>query len=179
MEKSDELKEQIAWDAFMEERAKRTPKARLPKGCDNCNVGARWTREDYIKLIQMVHPDVTMEDMSVALRRSLAGIQHALSKLGIAFSTAPGFMTKSSTLYPYRWADKVWASRLSIKKFNLEEILIDEGWLPIYNGNQKVQSYEVPTAGRILPQGCFEESIANKEAREEYVKRRKSGKNKG
>lgn len=157
MNKSD-IKEKVRWDAFMESRARRTPKARLPCGVDNCNVGARWTRAEYVKLIQLVHPETTMQDMSVAIRRSLSGIQSAL--IGLRLACPDGPLYHGYSFYAsWSWGDVVFVTNKIVKKFDLMEVFIDEEWEPVYDMNGKIKAFRNPLKWQALKTGQFEQSL--------------------
>jgi len=172
-----EIEEEMKWDAFAEARQMRTPKSELPCGGDNCHVGALWTRDDYITLIRMAKPGAKVSDICRELRRSKAGVVAALGRLRIAFDAAADSRTK---YYGTRliFGQVIYASNLTIKKFDLLEVFIDEGWQPeYYAGKDEVKLFHNPYKHQFIDIGEFEKSLFRRNSENE--RRKKSRKNQG
>ncbi len=174
-----ETKELMQWDAFAEARQMRTPKAELPCGGDNCHVGALWTRDDYITLIKMSKPGTKVSDICRELRRSKAGVVAALGRLRIAFDVAADSRTR---YYGTRliFGHIIYASNLIIKKFDLLQVFIDEGWQPEYYAGKDAETVKIchnPYKHQFIELGDFEKSIFRRNSENE--RRKKSRKNQG
>ena len=175
---TDDAKEEIQWDAFAESRQMRTPKSELPCGGDNCHVGALWTRDDYITLIKMAKPGTKVSDICLELRRSKAGVVAALGRIRIAFSVAHEVKHQCQT-DRLVFGSVVYASNLTVKKFDLLQVFIDEGWEPEYyvgRDADKVKFCVNPYKSKFMGMGEFEQSIFRRNSENER-KRRQSGKN--
>lgn len=85
----DDVQEELKWQNYIDIRDSRTPSALLPKGCTNCNVGDRWTQEDTEKIIAMIKPGITIEEMARAVNRSADGIIGRLNLLGLVTYNNP------------------------------------------------------------------------------------------
>lgn len=174
-----EIEEQIKWDEFAESRLMRTPKSELPCGGDNCHVGALWTREDYVTLIRMAKPDAKISDICLELRRSKAGVLSALGKLRIAFAAATNFKMQGSAERLF-FTRLVYENNVTIKKFNLMEVFVDEGWTPEYhsgNRSNQVKSCLNPYYGKSIELGEFEKSISRRKSENERKSKQNQGKN--
>ena len=171
---NSDIKEEMQWDAFAEARQMRTPKSELPCGGDNCHVGALWTRDDYITLINMAKPGAKVSDICLELRRSKAGVVAALGRLRIAFSVAPDVKMQ---LYVDRFvfSNCVYANNLTIKKFDLLQVFIDAGWQPEYYGGRNADTVKLcvnPYHKQIMFMGEFEKSLFRRNSENERKRRR-------
>lgn len=174
-----EIEEQIKWDEFAESRLMRTPRSELPCGGDNCHVGALWTREDYVTLIRMAKPDAKISDICLELRRSKAGVVAAIGRLRIAFVSADNAKLQyfSNRLC---FSRLVYANNVTIKKFNLMEVFVDEGWTPEYHSGNRSNQVKLclnPYYGKSIEMGEFEKSISRRKSENERKLKSNQGKN--
>lgn len=141
-----DIEEEQRWQEFVDDYdSKSHPSAMMPDGCYTCKVGKRWSEADNIKLIEMVQPCVTLEDMARELNRSFNGIAGRLQLMGIITLQHPG------QYYNMFWSDRVKKSTLryrykSSKKICFDvESFMEENWERL--GWQKSDKFFLPPIG--------------------------------
>lgn len=141
------IEEETKWQEFIDIRDSRTPSALLPTGCDNCNVGSRWSQEDTEKLVSMIKPGVTIEQMCREIRRSADGIIGRLNLLGLVTYNNP------------RWRNRtlVWTKQL--RRTKMEYRYKYQPKKPVYQlqdfmrDNWYMLGWEMGNNGYLLPEG--------------------------
>lgn len=117
---SVDLSEEQKWQEFVDNYdSKAHPNSRMPDGCYTCKVGKRWSEADNIKLIEMVQPGVTLEDMARELNRSFLGISGRLQLMGIITLPSPGHY------YGMVWSDRVRIATLQYRYKQTNKICFD------------------------------------------------------
>lgn len=117
---SSDIREEKKWQAFVDNYDSQAhPNSRMPDGCYTCKVGKRWSEADNIKLIEMVKPGVTLEDMARELNRSFLGIAGRLQLMGIITLRHPG------QYYSMIWSDRVRISTLQYRYKQTNKICFD------------------------------------------------------
>lgn len=141
-----DIEEEQRWQEFVDDYdSKAHPSAMMPDGCYTCKVGKRWSEADNMKLIEMVQPGVTLEDMARELNRSFNGIAGRLQLMGIITLQHPG------QYYNMFWSDRVRKSTLryrykSSKKICFDvESFMEENWERL--GWKKSDKFFLPPIG--------------------------------
>lgn len=117
---SSDIREEQKWQEFVDNYdSKAHPNSRMPDGCYTCKVGKRWSEADNIRLIEMVKPGVTLEDMARELNRSFLGIAGRLQLMGIITLPSPGHY------YSMIWSDRVRISTLQYRYKQTNKICFD------------------------------------------------------
>lgn len=117
---SSDIREEQKWQEFVDNYDSQAhPNSRMPDGCYTCKVGKRWSEADNIKLIEMVKPGVTLEDMARELNRSFLGIAGRLQLMGIITLRHPG------QYYGMIWSDRVRISTLQYRYKQTNKICFD------------------------------------------------------